>query len=134
MYTEHVDRAVESCRFYIPRSVILIYIYICICMYLYIYLCICLSISHVYSVQSCFSVHICMYVCMYVYMYVYIYTIAILILSVYIHIIYSYYTGRLGSLAVFQAEFCDPIRAGGFAGANVLKVYIHRLRILILLV
>ena len=39
--------------------------------------------------------------------------------------IYYCYTGRLGSLAVFQAEFCDPIRAGGFAGANVLKVYMY---------
>lgn len=34
------------------------------------------------------------------------------------------YPGRLGTLPVFQAEFCDPIRAGGYAGANALKVEI----------
>lgn len=34
------------------------------------------------------------------------------------------YPGRLGTLPVFQAEFCEPIRTGGYAGANALKVEI----------
>jgi DNA excision repair protein ERCC-6 len=32
--------------------------------------------------------------------------------------------GRLGNLSMFQTEFCEPIRAGGYAGATALKIEI----------
>ena len=105
VYTEYVNRAVESCRLHLSRSVTLT----CILMYTSTYA---FNDSHT-VVYISGQTYICLY---------------ILDTTCTTHTYYNmhlYATGRLGSLAVFQAEFCDPIRAGGFAGANVLKVCIH---------